>query len=358
MPGPPESVFIAGVRAAILDGGSQRRTSVRREGLLGRSLLGLQKGQLTGLWGVCPEAAERKWDDAGSSRGPVPWAGDASNVTASRSLSRRGEEEERTRRRRRRDGRSPGRPGSLRWAPRLGGGCGGRPAAGPGGRARSGCRAEGPGQAAVTPGGAGRAGGRGPRGRVSWPASLAPTSLLRFPWAGGDVPAPPRCPVRIPPILAAGDSARSCLVSLLSLGWAQGAGGGPRLAPPPWVPDPSDTFSGADARSRGREDEMGQCPATKASAPRPGLLGSAGFANERFGPLPPGPGLGVPRLGAPGLPFVGRESRPGRLSPAAAPGLCRARRRSDPGSLGTGRGGAAAFIHCSRSRAWVRLWDC
>lgn len=32
LPGPPESVFIAGVRAAILDGGSQRRTSVRREG--------------------------------------------------------------------------------------------------------------------------------------------------------------------------------------------------------------------------------------------------------------------------------------------------------------------------------------
>lgn len=63
---------------------------------------------MAGLWGVCPEAAEREWDNARAARGPVPWAGDAPNVIASRSLTHRGEEE-RTRRRRRTTGRGGGR---------------------------------------------------------------------------------------------------------------------------------------------------------------------------------------------------------------------------------------------------------
>ncbi|KAJ8788097.1 hypothetical protein J1605_005396 [Eschrichtius robustus] len=127
LPGPPESVFSAGAGAAILDGGS----------------------------------AECESDDARAARGPVPWAGDAPNVTASRSLTRRGEEE-RTRRHSRttghRGGRAPSGPAKAALTERP-----------------RGCRAEGPGQAAVTPGGAGRAGALGPGVMAGEPSSRIPT---------------------------------------------------------------------------------------------------------------------------------------------------------------------------------------
>lgn len=53
LPGPPESVFIAGIRAAILDGGSQRRTSVRREGFT-VALFGPPKGPADRALGRVP----------------------------------------------------------------------------------------------------------------------------------------------------------------------------------------------------------------------------------------------------------------------------------------------------------------
>lgn len=106
LPGPPESLFVAGVGAAILDGGSKTRTSVRQEGFPA-ALLGPGRGPAGPALGRVPRGAERECDDAGTARGPVPWAGDAPNVTASRSLTRRGEEE-RTRRRRRTTGHGGG----------------------------------------------------------------------------------------------------------------------------------------------------------------------------------------------------------------------------------------------------------
>lgn len=106
LPGPPERLFVAGVGAAILDGGSETRASVRREGSPA-ALLGPGRGPAGPALGRVPRGAERECDDAGTARGPVPWAGDAPNVTASRSLTRRGEEE-RTRRRRRTTGHGGG----------------------------------------------------------------------------------------------------------------------------------------------------------------------------------------------------------------------------------------------------------
>lgn len=97
LPGPPESLFVAGVGAAILDGGSKTRTGVRQEGF-SAALLGPGRGPAGRALGRVPRGAERECDDAGTARGPVPWAGDTPNVTASRSLTHRGEEE-RTRRR-------------------------------------------------------------------------------------------------------------------------------------------------------------------------------------------------------------------------------------------------------------------
>uniref|UniRef100_A0A8D2D6E3 non-specific serine/threonine protein kinase n=1 Tax=Sciurus vulgaris TaxID=55149 RepID=A0A8D2D6E3_SCIVU len=57
LPGPPESVFIAGVRAANLDGGSQRRKSVRREGF-SAALLGPPKGPADPALGRVPRGAD------------------------------------------------------------------------------------------------------------------------------------------------------------------------------------------------------------------------------------------------------------------------------------------------------------
>lgn len=72
--GPPESFFIAGAGAAILDGGSKTRTSVRRYPSLPLSL-GPKEGQLAGLWGVCPEARSASAAMRGLPGAPSPGLG-------------------------------------------------------------------------------------------------------------------------------------------------------------------------------------------------------------------------------------------------------------------------------------------
>lgn len=79
---------------------------MRQEGFPA-ALLGPGRGPIGPALGRVPRGAERGCDDAGTARGPVPWARDAPNVTASRSLTRRGEEE-RIRRRRRTTGHGGG----------------------------------------------------------------------------------------------------------------------------------------------------------------------------------------------------------------------------------------------------------
>lgn len=75
LPGPPESFFIAGAgAAAILDGGSKTRTSVRRAPFLPLSW-GPKEGQLAGLWGVCPEARSASATMRGLPGAPSPGLG-------------------------------------------------------------------------------------------------------------------------------------------------------------------------------------------------------------------------------------------------------------------------------------------
>lgn len=62
---------------------------MRREGFLA-AFPRCPKSQLARALGRVPWGAQHEGDDAGPSRGPVPWAGDAPPVTASRSLGATG----------------------------------------------------------------------------------------------------------------------------------------------------------------------------------------------------------------------------------------------------------------------------
>lgn len=166
---------------------------------------------------------------------------------------------------------------------------------------------------------------------MSWPASQFPHPCSDFPVFFGNVPAPSRCPARIPHILAMGEkSAQSCPVPVLSLGWARSFSlelhkwGESGLAPPLGLLRSSDTLLGKTRESRKAARNGSVAPPL-----RRGDLVRASYGR-----------LGMLETGSRDAFCVNRQ--PSRLCRASG---CKERSWDITG------GESAVFIHCSLSRA-------